>query len=86
LLLLAGITNWYLKAATLLASLLTALPLWMRFDPLPVLLESDQERRRRENEARRMRRAEDHRHRGIGRLLDSDTGAAHDAGRKASSP
>jgi hypothetical protein len=50
------------------------------------LLESDQERRRRENEARRMRRAEDHRHRGIGRLLDSDTGAAHDAGRKASSP
>lgn len=86
LLLLAGITNWYLKAATLLASLLTALPLWMRFDPLPVLLVSEQERRRREDEARRMRRAEDHRHRGIGRLLDSDADVTHGAGREESSP
>ena len=40
--LFAGTVKWYLKAGSLLASLLSSLPLWTPFDPLPVLSMSRQ--------------------------------------------
>jgi hypothetical protein len=39
----AGFLIWLLRAAPLLASVLTTLPAWSRFDPLPVLLKKDEE-------------------------------------------
>ncbi|MDT8386326.1 MAG: choice-of-anchor Q domain-containing protein [Thiogranum sp.] len=50
--LFAGFVNWYLKAGSLLASLLSSAPLWAPFDPLPILSVSRKEldRRRREKD------------------------------------
>jgi hypothetical protein len=43
---LAGFLSWFLRAGSLLSSLLSTMPLWTRFDPLPVLAMSEEERRR----------------------------------------
>lgn len=49
-LLFAGFVNWYLKAGSLLASLLSSAPLWAPFDPLPILSVSRKELDRRRSE------------------------------------
>ena len=46
--LFAGATNWYLKGSSLLASLLSSMPLWTPFDPLPILALSRRMKRRRQ--------------------------------------
>ncbi|UCE90243.1 MAG: cadherin domain-containing protein, partial [Pseudomonadota bacterium] len=48
LLLTAGFATWLLRGTSLLASLLSTMPLWRSFDPLPVLLAA---KRREEKEA-----------------------------------
>jgi hypothetical protein len=47
----AGLVAWLLHSGTLLASLLSSLPAWRHFDPLPVTLAGDRERREQEQEA-----------------------------------
>ena len=44
----AGFVSWILRSGSLLSSLLTTLPLWVRFDPLPILLNA---RKKQEDEA-----------------------------------
>ena len=70
LFLFAGAVNWYLKAGSLLASLLSSVPLWAPFDPLPILSLSRQERDRRRSEAEKQKRLEDRDQHPVGSLLD----------------
>ena len=42
----AGVLTWMLRAGSLMASLLTSMPMWRGFDPLPVLLTSNDDRKR----------------------------------------
>ena len=49
---------------------LSSLPIWTPVDPLAVLTISDEERRRREEDLRKAREAEDDTERGVGELLD----------------
>jgi hypothetical protein len=69
LVLFAGAMNWFLKAGTLLTSLLSSMPLWMQFDPLPVLSLSRKERERQRDEAERQKQQDDHDLGSIGLLL-----------------
>ena len=61
--------TWLLRAGTMLGSLVTTMPLWMRFDPMPVLAVSDEERRLRDA-AMREAAAEDEWD--IGEVLDPE--------------
>jgi len=71
LFLFAGATNWYLKGSTLLASLFTSLPLWTRFDPLPILALNRRMRRRRQRAQAAAAALEVRYSPGITRLLDA---------------
>jgi hypothetical protein len=42
-----GVVTWLLRAASLATALLSSMPLWARFDPLPVLELSETERRKK---------------------------------------
>ena len=55
----------------LFAAALSALPIWQGVDPLVVLALSDEERRKREDELKRAREAEDRGSDKIGNLLDA---------------
>ena len=46
-----GFVTWILRATSLLSALLSSMPLWSRFDPLPVLAMSRRERKRMERQA-----------------------------------
>ena len=70
MILFAGMMNWYIKAGSLLASLLSTVPLWTPFDPLPILSLSREERDRRRREASEERQREDRSLHRIGCLLD----------------
>ena len=69
--LFAGATNWYLKGSSLLASLFTSLPLWTRFDPLPILALNRRMRRRRERTQAAAAALERRYSLGLTRLLDA---------------
>jgi hypothetical protein len=71
LILIAGVMNWYLKAGSLLASLLSSIPLWTPFDPLPILSLTRREKRRKQRESACDRAREDAHSRSIGHLLDA---------------
>ena len=51
----AGFVVWLLRGGSLLAALLSAMPLWRRFDPLPILAY----RRKTDEKKRRPRKDED---------------------------
>jgi hypothetical protein len=67
----AVILGVLLRSGSLIAMLVSALPLWRGFDPLAVLTLSDEERRKREKELSTAKAEEDRSERGIGRLLDA---------------
>lgn len=67
----AGLTNWYLKSSALLASVLSTLPLWSPFDPLPILALSRRERKKRKASAEAEREAENRAGSRLGALVDS---------------
>lgn len=69
--LFAGATNWYLKGSSLLASLFTSLPLWTRFDPLPILALNRRMRKRRERTQAAAAALEQRYSMGMTRLLDT---------------
>lgn len=62
----AGVLAWLFRAGSLLASVLSVMPLWTRMDPLPVLLA----KKRREDEAVDM----DDDEKEAARILEGDTG------------
>jgi hypothetical protein len=67
----AGATNWYLKGSALLASLFSSLPLWARFDPLPILALSRRMKHRRQRTQAAAAALEARYSSGITRLLDA---------------
>ena len=69
----AGLTNWYLKSSALLASVLSTLPLWTPFDPLPILALSRREKKKRKAKAAAERDAEQRTNTRLGQLLDPRT-------------
>jgi hypothetical protein len=52
LLLTAGFATWLLRGGSLLASLLSTMPLWRSFDPLPVLMAAKKREEKEANIAR----------------------------------
>jgi CSLREA domain-containing protein len=73
--LFAGVTNWYLKGSALLASLFSSLPLWARFDPLPILALNRRMKRRRQRTQAAAAALEARHSTGITRLLDTPAAA-----------
>jgi ornithine cyclodeaminase/alanine dehydrogenase-like protein (mu-crystallin family) len=41
----AGFVTWVLRAGSLLASAVSAMPLWREFDPMPILVAADEKKR-----------------------------------------
>jgi hypothetical protein len=79
----AGFVAWLLHGGSLLASFLVTLPAWRRFDPLPVLGTSGQDRRKRNRKKREDTERENEQFRGLGRVLDKSAKPAkqHETGR-----
>ncbi len=46
----AGFLTWALRGASLLASMAASLPVWQRFDPLPVLATNKKDKKDKEGE------------------------------------
>jgi hypothetical protein len=67
-----GFITWLLHSGSLLASLATTLPAWRHFDPLPVALLGNRDRRKQERNAISAARREDKKFHGLGALLDND--------------
>lgn len=82
LVLFAGVMNWYLKAGSLMASLLSSVPLWTPFDPLPILSVSRKERERRRNREKALRKQEDREFRNVGHILDETPGSTESKGKE----
>ncbi|MFA7387112.1 MAG: DUF11 domain-containing protein, partial [Thiohalobacteraceae bacterium] len=72
----AGATNWYLKGSSLLASLLSSMPLWTPFDPLPILALNRRTKRRRLRAQATAAALEDRYSTKLTRLLDRTTAGA----------
>ena len=68
----AGFITWLLQSGSLLASLTATLPAWRHFDPLPVTLVGDRERRKRKAETAAAAEHENTQFRGLGNLLDKN--------------
>ena len=66
----AGLITWLLRSGSLLASLTATLPAWRHFDPLPVVLVGNRERRKRKAETAAAAKRENKQFRGLGDLLD----------------
>lgn len=66
----AGFITWLLRSGSLLASLTATLPAWRHFDPLPVVLVGDRERRKRKADTAAAAEHENKQFRGLGNLLD----------------
>ena len=66
--LMAGFLSWFFRAGSLISSLLGTLPLWSRFDPLPVLARSDKER---EEESKKKKQEAEQDERELGHILDT---------------
>ncbi len=67
-----GLLSILSRAGSLAASVLSALPMWRRVDPLAVLSISKEERMRREQDLRDAEKAENREEQGVARLLDSE--------------
>jgi hypothetical protein len=68
----AGLVTWLLHSGSLLASLVSTLPAWRHFDPLPVVLGSDRERRDREQEVAVATEDENKQFHRLGDLFDDE--------------
>ncbi|MDH5191730.1 MAG: cadherin domain-containing protein, partial [Gammaproteobacteria bacterium] len=66
----AGIIAWAFRAGSLLATLLSTLPLWRWFDPLPILAISEKERSERKEEMLKEEMEETNKDKKLGNLLD----------------
>ena len=66
----AGFITWLLQSGSLLASLTATLPAWRHFDPLPVTLVGDRERRKRKAETVAAAEHENKQFRGLENILD----------------
>lgn len=73
----AGFVVWLLHGGSLLASFLVSLPVWRRFDPLPVLGVGGQDRRKRDRKAREEDEQENKQFRGLDRVLDKSVKPAN---------
>ena len=67
----AGVVTWVLRAGSLMASLLSSMPLWRGLDPLPVLLMTDDKRKRLKLAIRDQEADEAQDEPGVGRLFES---------------
>jgi hypothetical protein len=63
----AGYLAWLLRAGPMLASAMSAIPMWAKFDPLPVLLAG--KRRKKEEDERRKKEGGDEAT--VARILDA---------------
>lgn len=72
----AGFVVWLLHGGSLVASFLVSLPVWRRFDPLPVLGVGGQDRRKRDREVREEDEQESRQFRGLDRVLDKSANPA----------
>lgn len=70
LFLFAGTVNWMLKGSSLLAGMVSSLPLWTPFDPLAVLTLTRRERKRRKAERCADARKDDAEYRTLGTILE----------------
>lgn len=70
LFLFAGTVNWMLKGSSLLAGMVSSLPLWTPFDPLAVLTLTRRERKRRRAERCADARKDDAEYRSLGTILE----------------
>ncbi len=79
----AGFIAWLLRSGTLLASLAATMPAWRHFDPLPVALTTNRERRSRKATQAAAAKRDDMQFPGIKPLLDKpeDTENSHGGGR-----
>lgn len=66
----AGILTWALRVGSLLSTLLSTLPLWRWFDPLPVLSLSKEEREEKEKEITAEEDDEARKTKDLGNILD----------------
>ncbi len=71
----AGIVAWVLKGGTLLASLITTLPAWSHFDPLPILGFKKRKRKQDEQDGSEAAEEEDREGEALGRTLERSQAA-----------
>ncbi len=71
----AGYLTWLFRAGSLVASAITTMPTWTKFDPLPILARSKDERRRQAAKVRRGLEAEDREDEGVASLFGDADGA-----------
>jgi len=76
----AGFVTWLLQSGSLLASLTATLPAWRHFDPLPVTLVGNRERRKRKADTAAATEHENKQFRGLGSLLDKKGDRSEDGG------
>ena len=72
-----GVLAFLVRASSLVTIALSSLPVWSRVDPLSVLMLSDRDRRKREQELHDAETAEDESDR-LGDLLDDPAERDHD--------
>ena len=65
-----GSVSWLLRGGTLFASVLSSLPTWKGFDPLPVLNASNRDQKRARKALKEVEREEDEAEAGVGKVLD----------------
>ena len=66
----AGTVNWMLKSSSMIAGVLSSLPLWTQFDPLAVLTLTRQQRKKRKEERRADARKDDSDYGKLGKILE----------------
>jgi hypothetical protein len=67
----AGFITWLLRAGSLVTSLLTSMPMWRGFDPLPVLMAGRTDRKRLMSAIRRQEEAEELEQPSVSKVLES---------------
>lgn len=73
----AGTVNWMLKGSSLIAGMVSSLPLWTPFDPLAVLTLTHRERKRRKAQRCADARKDDAEYRTLGTILERRNAARH---------
>ena len=73
----AGTVNWMLKGSSLIACMVSSLPLWTPFDPLAVLTLTRRERKRRKAQRCADARKDDAEYRTLGTILERRNAARH---------
>ncbi|MFT5390748.1 MAG: hypothetical protein ACI8PT_000935, partial [Gammaproteobacteria bacterium] len=72
-----GSVSWLLRGGTLFASVLSSLPAWKGFDPLPVLRSSKEDKKRAKEERAAEQHKEDQDDVGVGEILDGAAIGSH---------